>query len=494
MTPEHPIQLSFAAIKNSWLFFLGRREYQHQQVLFVLWSLFLYLIGMYFWGSFMDWHWATLNFHDWHDITIPRLDFTREALLLGQLPLHSTNIEFLHNITNRFFCLPDVITTPQILLLNFISVQSFVFVDLLFNYTLGLIGLALFARKYKISPAAYTFLFFLFNFNGHIVAHYSVGHDTWGGYFLFPLMVLLITDFVEGVQGWRWATKMALTMFYMVLAGSEHHFLWWMIFLMLMAVVYYRRAHWIILAMFGSGMISAVRLLPPLLTVQGFMESGLVIFRGGYPTVLELVKSLVISSGFDYQPVVPGISITFYSWELNLYIGLVGCLIIAYGFGQWFLRAFHKGPFTRLLFPFAGIVVLSIGDTYHQIGLSAIPLFASERVLSRMVIVPFTMLLFLAIIFLDQRLHAPKFTFSGLFVALGLPIMVNDLWQHTQRWSILEASRFFRPIPWRFPDNMVAQINDPPYTAILLTGLALTIIFLSGFLWLSYREAQNTKI
>src|SRR5215208_7648674 len=79
----------------------------------IVWLSLLYLAGLYFWGVFFNWRQTPLNYHDWKQINIPRLDVIRDALVYGELPLHVTNEKFLHSITDRFFAMPDVITTPQ---------------------------------------------------------------------------------------------------------------------------------------------------------------------------------------------------------------------------------------------------------------------------------------------------------------------------------------------------------------------------------------------
>lgn len=51
-----------------------------------------------------------------------------------------------------------------------------------------------------LSPPSDTFsiLFLLFNINGHISAHLSVGHATWTGYFLFSWLLPFILELFSG--------------------------------------------------------------------------------------------------------------------------------------------------------------------------------------------------------------------------------------------------------------------------------------------------------
>ncbi len=151
-------------------------EMEKKEYLFsVLWIIGLYLFGVFLWGEFFDWHRSFFNNLDWALINLPRFDVIRDALHYGQLPLHVANTAPLHDVTDRFFGLPDVITTPQMLLLLFVDIDTFAILDVLIFFTIATVGLLWFKRKFNLSLIAYTILFFLFNFNGYIQAHYSAG-------------------------------------------------------------------------------------------------------------------------------------------------------------------------------------------------------------------------------------------------------------------------------------------------------------------------------
>src|SRR5688572_22105690 len=140
------IYLKFAATLR--VLFDYEVEKQHP-IIAVIWLALIYLIGLYFWGVFFDWGHTPLNYADWKIINLPRLDVIRDALVYGELPLHVTKTGFLHELTDRFFTLPDVITTPQQILLLWIDIDTFAIFDLLIQFTIGTIGLYLFKQKYK---------------------------------------------------------------------------------------------------------------------------------------------------------------------------------------------------------------------------------------------------------------------------------------------------------------------------------------------------------
>src|SRR4030043_2196753 len=86
----------------------------------------LYGGGLYQWCKFLNWGRSSLNFHDWAYITLPRLVFLKDAVVKGLLPLHTANTEALGGITTRFMAIPDVILSPQIIILRELNLGSFI--------------------------------------------------------------------------------------------------------------------------------------------------------------------------------------------------------------------------------------------------------------------------------------------------------------------------------------------------------------------------------
>ncbi len=182
------------------------------------WLAALYLAGVCLWGHFFSWGQFPLGFHDWAHISGPRLTFLKDALVQGLPPLHISDPDPsdpypLGGITDRFLAIPDQILSPQVILLRILPIEVFVAGNVLLLYSLGYAGLLWLKRKFSLSLVAFTILFLLFNFNGHILAHFAVGHATWGGYFLFPWFAILVFQLVEGERGWTWIAKMALLLF-----------------------------------------------------------------------------------------------------------------------------------------------------------------------------------------------------------------------------------------------------------------------------------------
>ena len=104
----------------------------------------------------------------------------------GELPWL---IDKAHHGVNWFLAIPEVVASPQIFLLAWLPVKKFFIANLLIQYVVACLGLWVLWRKLNLSVFAFLIVFALFQFNGHIVAHQSAGHVSWGGYFFLPFVL-----------------------------------------------------------------------------------------------------------------------------------------------------------------------------------------------------------------------------------------------------------------------------------------------------------------
>ena len=366
-------------------FFLSSKEKQNL-LLRIIFLASLYIFGVYLWGKTFSWGREPLDFFDWALINIPRIDFVRDALKAGMLPLHMADTASLHDISDRFFTLPDVITTPQMILLLLLPIERFVFFDIILHYSVSFLGLLWFYKRYYLSLFTFTILFLLFEFNGYVFTHYSVGHFTWAAYFLFPTFFSLVIRFLEGESGWKWVTSLSFLMFYMILAGSQHHYVWLILFLGILMLACWSRWKWILITIVLSGLLSAVRLLPPILQLADYQKKQIFNAVYGYPSLAHLVSAMVFIQLPTASPV-KYFSLNLFSknfWDFNFYIGIIGFVFILYfGLFMW-LKDTHP-KWKQLILPIFTLTALTIGSTYWIVRFTEIPLFASERAIMRMI-------------------------------------------------------------------------------------------------------------
>jgi hypothetical protein len=455
------------------------------------WLSGLFLSGLFTWAYFFAFGAAALDFHDWADITIPRLAFMQQALTAGELPLHLSLSNALHGVTERYLTIPDVVTTPQTLLLLVMPISRFVIADVLIHYSIGFAGLLLVRRYFDWSLYTFSVVFLLVLFNGHILAHYSVGHFTWGAYFLFPIAGLLVFRFLDGDDSWRSVAQFAAIMFYMVLAGGQHHMTWILLLLLALLPFCWSRAWWIVAVAVSSVLLSAVRLLPPALELESFRRSGLFTSVTGYPSVWHLLESLVRLRR-ETPGAVPGLpaNLQYFDqnhWEFNVYIGAVGAAFVACGVYQW-LRA-ESPRYRQLVVPMFAVVALSMGSVLRIVRWSGVPLLQGERATSRMFGLVLVLLVIVAAGFVDRYLRASGQTWRQRALAgAALVFLVLDISASVRLERVAISSGLFGPSA--FNASNLAHRADPAYVAVLAAGLAITIATAATLTVLTRREAR----
>ena len=95
------------------------------RILYLSLLLALILAG---WGYFLNRGDIPFDFHDWAEVNAPRLAFLKDAITKGELPLHMPDSSALRGVTDRYMALPDIILSPQVILLRWMPVGIFVLV------------------------------------------------------------------------------------------------------------------------------------------------------------------------------------------------------------------------------------------------------------------------------------------------------------------------------------------------------------------------------
>lgn len=477
---------------------LFSREREPGARLFVrIWIAGHYLAGAMLWAYVMGWGAVPLNYHDWTDINVPRLLFVQQAIREGALPLHMAGTASLHGVTDRFLTLPDVITTPQQLLLAVLPVPAFVVVDTLLQFTIGFAGVWLLRRYFQWSLFTWTLVAWLLLLNGHILAHYTVGHFTWGAYFAFPLVWWMLFRFLDGDASWRLLAAFAIVMAYMVMAGGQHHMTWVLLFAGMMAPFCGRRAWWPLLALAASGLLAAMRLLPPVLEIRSFHDAGLVSDIIGYPSFAHLLSSLVVLRREQpaFNEALPA-NIWFFDsayFEFNAYVGLAGAIVLAiFGVYHWGRDSWRYRP---LIVPAVAMTAMSLGTVYRVVRATGIPLFDSERYTARMFILPLTLVVVMAGVHLDAflRLHV-RSAWQRAVALVTLTFIVLDLVSNAMASTLSVSARLFGPSTFDLAAAAVSVRPDAAYTNLVLAGLAITLVTLAALAWLAGRERPSSGV
>ncbi|MFZ6026488.1 MAG: hypothetical protein ACOYYS_02120 [Chloroflexota bacterium] len=455
-----------------------------------VWIGALFLSGALMWGKFLNWGNINFNYHDWAEINAARLAFVQDAIRKGVFPLHMTEAAHLKNITDRYLVIPDSILGPQMILFAGFETGPFVYANTLFLYGLAALGLLWLRKKESLSLFVFSAVFFLFNFNGHIIAHLSIGHVTWWSYFIFPWIVVMIFQAFEQQVGWRWILGMSLLMFLMVLEGGSHQFAWFILFFMIVALS--SRAHFMLMikTILFATLLVMVRFIPAVLGLSEFPIENL----GGYRTVTDLFAALVqITPPADSLPVFSPVTKQYGLgwWEYDLYVGAIGAIfLIGFGIVYWLRHRAAMPKRLGLIVPTFALIVLSMGNFYLFVKNIPYPMFAGERVSARIISIPFVILLFIAAICYQRWLANFPSTLARILQLGALSLLCADLWTHLKIWRVTMSAEAF---PFTLVDlsiKVVGNHADPPYINAITAGAVISSLSLALLIVLSIRERR----
>ncbi len=465
----------------------------------------LLLLGLRRWGVFFSWGNLPFDFLDWGEVTGPRYAILQDAITRGVLPLHVGNTTATRGVTDRFFSIADMPFSPQLVLLRFVEMGVYLFYDAILFYLIGFVGLLLLFRRFRLSPFVFSILFFLFNFNGNVVAHYAVGHSIWTGYFLFPFFVLLVWNLVEGAQdgqqsaGWRWVLAFALLSLAVLLQGGLHKWVWMLIFLGVLGMFNWRLLKPVILGGLASVLVALPRLLPPSLALDDITQE----YLGGFPTVTELFTNMILLRDPDRAMVAKSFVFPLNAWEVDYFIGLAGLAVIVI-FGIVLPLRHNRSRISvavQILIPSLVLTVLSIGMLYGSlISRFPIPPFTGERVTARIFLLPLVFFMVMAAVWMQRAIDGawregrPAF-FWQQALALLLPwVIQHDLQRHMEAWRV----RYLDGLVHLFPkmafdpaQHTVANHADPVYTNLMIGGLAVAVPVLILLVVMAVREGRR---
>ncbi len=456
------------------------------------WYLGLYGLGLALWGYLLEWGDIPFGLHDWAHGTGHRLAFLQNAVKGWNLPLHMPDGSALSNITDRFISVPDTILSPQVLLLRIVDLDKFVLLNVEILYSIGFLGLVLLSRRLRLSAFAFSILFVLVCFNGHITDHVVVGHLHWVGYYLLPFFVLLVIEAIEAQPGWLWTLKMGALLFGIFLQGAFHLYVMSLMFLGFLALGSWRLLRPITSAVIAALLLSMGRILPAALVAREFDSE----FLSGFTSAGQLLASLV-----DLRLATPEQALTHTPlsslgwWEIDHYIGVIGlAFIVAFGLIIGVRNLRRRTLFGELALPMGAMAFLSVGRVYRLVNLTGLPLLAGERVSTRFFVFSVLFLLVLSALNLQDYLEEAK---PGPGRQLGmlalLALATHDLWQHIKLWRVRSIYGLFPNREVDFTGEFVSNHLDRPYELALAIGWGVAIVTLVVLILLARAERRSPR-
>lgn len=455
---------------------------------FALWAIFLLVFGGLLWGNFLNWGRGDLVYSDWAGITMPRIFLLQSSVRQGVLPFHSATTAMFSKLTDRALAIPDMLFTPQLILLRWMNPGPFIAWNVILLYGIGFLGLLRFRHTQRLSAIAFTILFILFDFNGHIVAHLSVGHLTWASYFLLPWLLVEIFALMQGKVGWSWVFRICLWMLILLLNGGYHQFVYFLFALAFLVLVRPDQVKMILAAFAGSILSGAIRFLP--LAVNAGNLSRLE-YLAGYPYGKTIFDELL-------TPAAPGPLINFDgatgvigAWEATFYLGAVlTVFLIVFGVIVAIRNRRRADSPVGLLIPVLGLSLLSMDRIFSFLmSWISLPPLTGERVPARIFSIALVLLVGISVVEYQRWLEDAKEDRLIILGSIGMVMLgANDLWVNFSGWAVSEAARHFKPLPFDPASALLKSYPDPVYVSTFWVGAVVSAIALAGLGYLAWRN------
>lgn len=455
-----------------------RAHYRVRSCFFII----LFLLGIAHWVGFFNAGDLSLVAYDWvkEDAYLNTL---REALTSGVIPWRWSE-PFYHG-TQNFLANPEIILTPDIVLLRWIPNSIFVIIHIILLYSVGFFGCLLITRKLNASFVAFLIFWLVFNFNGYVIAHLAVGHLQWTGYFLLPFFFIILSTFVRESQSASSivttpALGMGLLLGVLFLNGSFHIAVWCSMFMTIALLWRWSMFLNVVTAIIIGGLLGLGRLLPAALLFPEKKD-----FISGYPSFGTVLDAFTSLRRHDFGGS-GGIFGTLGWWEYDIYIGFVAFIILVICLAVALKRSKVAGQLP--LFAAAGVfLLLSFGNVYALIATSSFPFAGIERVSSRFIVMPFMLFLITAMKGIDE-LFCSWPTSSKRAVLIGIPFVAYELVLHSLYWRVDFLERSFqqktKPVLSLVPNS------DQIYTLSVYAGWSASLISLSWVVALLFRNRK----
>ena len=391
--------------------------------------LFLYSMGFACWICFFNSGNLSLKAFDWLKEGL-YLDTLRNALTNGVIPWNWDKPFYF--ATKKILANPEIVLTPDILLLPLLNNGIFITVHVLLMYSFGFVGSFIIAKKMRISLVAFIFFWLLFNFNGYIIAHLAVGHFEWTGYFLLPFFFIIFFKLVKLSESGSninlgLSLFMSLLLFLLFLNGSVHIAIWCCMFMMITAIWKWSLFPNIVIAIFGGALLALGRLLPAALWFPAKYLS----FNEGYTGLSSFFKAM---TDYTYH----------FNWESNIYIGWSGFIYLTIGI----LFAFNRKRFLSLKpFLFTAIIflILSYSNNYQILTKIGIPFAFVERAPTRFIVMPFLLLLIISMKGGD-KLFSSKPMIIKIDALIFIPLIIYGLFVGSKFWWLVHFEQPFKNV------------------------------------------------
>ena len=256
-----------------------------------------------------------------------------------------------------------------------------------------------------------------------------------------------------------------------------------MTFLLFWGIVNFRQWRLTAAALLTAFSLAAFRILPAAVTYVG--RGNPRVEWGGYGHPESLVEALVMTRTQLREPV-------FTWWEKDLYVSLVGVLVLVY-FALWgpFLAARwarYRG-WSGLALPCLVLVLASVRQWRAYFVPQWVPLLNAEAITTRYMIIPLLFVIVVAAINMQGFLDAYRDTRRVRYTVIALLVaLAGFLFNHSRLWRMHRVQNEFdhiiaeglynqKPDPsWLIQPEIANNMADGLYVTSVWVGLAVSLI------------------
>ena len=392
-----------------------------------IFPLLIYMVGLVYWYLFYFRGAPAIAHGDWVKEQV-YLDTLR--ISLEQLAIPWAWDKVFYFSSPLFMANPEVVFTPDVVLLRVLTNQHFFYLHHCLFYSLGFFTLSKIATQLRLQTPAYLFIFLIFNFNGYVTSHISEGHFQWTGYYLIVTFLYLLYQscresaitvrdvLAGGVLGLLFAN------------GSFHIAIWLSLFAGLILV--FERRTWMklfVILLIGCS-LGAFRILPALLYFATASTKGM---QSGYTDISLLLNSLTQLRGHGF-----GATTLQGWWEYSLYIGFTGFFVLIIGVVMYLRSEFMQNRLTQQWVLAATLLfLLSLGNTWGVLVTFHLPLGGIERLSSRFIVIPFVLCALACTYMFNNLLNTLSSKIANQVFCTLVGFIAIDLFYQFLNWSLI---------------------------------------------------------
>ena len=213
--------------------------------------LLYYIVVSILWIIFF---FGKINFDafDWYTIQI--LEIYKLSFNEFKFPYEVKYFKIDNFWGNKFFTIPWLILTPQLLILNFFSIEFFLSFQMSMMSILTIYSIRLWQKKLKFSNFASIFISFIWIFNGSIICRIYHGHWMMVGFFLIPLYFYLSYQIItlnNRKQIFIYSIILGLFFTFILMQGHMHAIYHLFLITFLISILFYKK----LIYFFSSGVV-----------------------------------------------------------------------------------------------------------------------------------------------------------------------------------------------------------------------------------------------